>query len=113
MSEKPNPFTVSDSAAKRVRQLIDAEGNPELKLRIAVNGGGCSGFQYEFKLDNDVAPDDITVEKDGVKVVIDSTSLLYMIGSEVDFAEELVGSYFKVTNPNAKAACGCGTSFSV
>jgi iron-sulfur cluster insertion protein len=107
------PFTVSESAAKRVAQLIDQEGNPALKLRIAVQGGGCSGFQYEFKLEEDIAADDIAVERDGVTVLVDNTSLMYMIGSEVDFAEELVGSYFKITNPNAQSSCGCGTSFSV
>lgn len=113
IDKKPSPFSVSDNAARRVRELIEAEGNPDLKLRIAVQGGGCSGFQYEFKLDNKIAPDDIAVEKNGVSVVIDSTSLMYMIGSEVDFAEELVGSYFKITNPNAQSSCGCGTSFAV
>jgi len=107
------PFTISERAAKRVAELIAGEGNPGLKLRIAVQGGGCSGFQYDFKLDDAVAADDIAVERDGVTVLIDNTSLLYMIGSEVDFAEELVGSYFKITNPNAQSACGCGTSFSV
>ena len=113
MSEKQPPFTVSEHAARRVRELIKSEGNPGLKLRIAVQGGGCSGFQYEFKLDEAMAPDDIAVEKDGITVLIDSTSLMYMIGSEVDFAEELVGSYFKITNPNAQSSCGCGTSFAV
>ncbi len=107
------PFTISERAAKRVAELIDMEGNPNLKLRIAVQGGGCSGFQYEFKLDETAGPDDIAVERDGVTVLIDNTSLLYMIGSEVDFAEELVGSYFKISNPNAQSSCGCGTSFSV
>ncbi len=107
------PFTVSERAARRVAEMIAREGNPNLKLRIAVQGGGCSGFQYEFKLDEEQAADDIVVERDGVTVVIDGTSLLYMIGSEVDFAEELVGSYFKISNPNAQSSCGCGTSFSV
>jgi len=107
------PFTISESAARRVCHMIEGEGNPNLKLRIAVQGGGCSGFQYDFKLDETVDDGDIAVMRDGATVVIDSTSLLYMIGSEVDFAEELVGSYFKITNPNAQSACGCGTSFSV
>ncbi len=107
------PFSISENAAKRVQSLIDAEGNPDLKLRIAVQGGGCSGFQYDFKLDDTALDGDIAVERDGVTVVIDGTSLLYMIGSEVDFMEELVGSYFKITNPNAQSSCGCGTSFSV
>lgn len=113
MPDKAPPFSVTDRAAKRVAELVAAKNNPELALRIAVQGGGCSGFQYDFKLDDRVADDDIAVEKDGVKVVIDSTSLMYMLGSEVDFAEELVGSYFKINNPNAQSACGCGTSFAV
>ncbi|MCH8173200.1 MAG: iron-sulfur cluster insertion protein ErpA [Proteobacteria bacterium] len=107
------PFTVSERAARRVAELIAREGNPNLKFRIAVQGGGCSGFQYDFKLDEEQAPDDVVVEKNGVTVLIDGASLLYMIGSEVDFAEELVGSYFKISNPNAQSSCGCGTSFSV
>lgn len=110
---KDAPFTISESAAKRVRHLIESEGNPKLKLRIAVQGGGCSGFQYDFKLDEATEDGDIVVERGGATVVIDETSLLYMIGSEVDYAEELVGSYFKITNPNAQSSCGCGTSFSV
>ncbi len=107
------PFTVSERAARRVAELIAREGNPNRKFRIAVQGGGCSGFQYDFKLDEEQAPDDVVVEKDGVTVLIDGASLLYMIGSEVDFAEELVGSYLKISNPNAQSSCGCGTSFSV
>ena len=107
------PFTVSERAARRVAELIAREGNPNLKFRIEVQGGGCSGFQYDLKLDEEQAPDDVGVEKDGVTVLIDGASLLYMIGSEVDFAEELVGSYFKISNPNAQSSCGCGTSFSV
>ena len=110
---KDAPFTISESAAKRVRHLIESEGNPKLMLRIAVQGGGCSGFQYDFKLDEATEDSDIVVERGGATVVIDETSLLYMIGSEVDYAEELVGSYFKITNPNAQSSCGCGTSFSV
>lgn len=113
MNARPDPFTVSKSAARRVKALILKDGNQNLKFRIGVNGGGCSGFQYEFKLDEVQAPDDIAVEQDGITVLIDPTSLMYMIGAEVDFAEELVGSYFKITNPNAQSSCGCGTSFSV
>ncbi len=113
MNARPDPFTVSPNAAKRVKALVEREGNKNLKLRIGVNGGGCSGFQYEFKLDEAQSPEDIAVEKDGITVVIDPTSLMYLIGAEVDFAEELVGSYFKITNPNAQSSCGCGTSFSV
>ncbi len=113
MNARPDPFTVSASAARRVKALIQKDGNENLKFRVGVNGGGCSGFQYEFGLDETQAPDDIVVEQDGIKVLIDPTSLMYMIGAEVDYAEELVGSYFKITNPNAQSSCGCGTSFSV
>lgn len=113
ITKEKAPFSVSERAARRVHELIAREGDEALKLRIAVNGGGCSGFQYEFKLDKAEEPGDVAVEKDGVTVVIDGTSLLYMMGAEVDYAEELVGSYFKITNPNAQSSCGCGTSFSV
>ena len=113
MNARPDPFTVSPAAARRVKALIEKEGNGNMMLRVGVNGGGCSGFQYEFKLDDKQDPTDVTVEKDGIKVLIDEMSLMYMIGAEVDFAEELVGSYFKITNPNAQSSCGCGTSFSI
>jgi len=113
MNQRPDPVTVSPRAAKRVKALIEKEGNNKLMLRIGVNGGGCSGFQYEFKLDDTKAPGDTAVEKDGITVLIDEMSLMYLLGSEVDYAEELVGSYFKITNPNASSSCGCGTSFSV
>ena len=107
------PFTVSPRAANRIRELAADTGDGALKLRISVKGGGCSGFQYDFKLEKAVAPGDVLVERDGSGVVIDPTSLMYMIGAEVDYAEELAGSFFKITNPKAESACGCGTSFAV
>jgi iron-sulfur cluster insertion protein len=107
------PFTVSPRAASRIRALAREQGDAGLKLRISVKGGGCSGFQYDFQLEKTSAPGDVVVEKDGGAVVIDPTSLMYMIGAEVDYAEELAGSYFKITNPKAESACGCGTSFAV
>lgn len=107
------PVTMSASAARRIGELKAREGNPDLKLRIAVNGGGCSGFQYAFDWAKSEEAGDIVVERDGETVLIDGTSLLYLIGSEVDFVEELGGSAFRIINPNAKASCGCGTSFSV
>ena len=113
MAERPDPFTVSSAAARRVKALLEKAGNDRLMLRVAVNGGGCSGFQYDFKLDENKEAGDIAVEKDGITVLIDEMSLMYMVGAEVDYAEELVGSYFKITNPNAQSSCGCGTSFSV
>ncbi|HXV74656.1 MAG TPA: iron-sulfur cluster insertion protein ErpA [Sphingomonadales bacterium] len=109
------PFTVSSRAARRIRELAAEKGDAAFKLRISVKGGGCSGFQYDFQLVKNVEPGDVVVEQDedGGGVVIDNTSLLYMIGAEVDYTEELAGSYFKITNPKAESACGCGTSFAV
>jgi iron-sulfur cluster insertion protein len=104
---------VSESAAKRIRAIAAAEGNPDLMLRVTVSGGGCSGFQYGFKLDATKAPDDRVFEQGGVKVVVDEASLELVKGATLDFVEDLVGSYFKMTNPNAVSTCGCGTSFSV
>lgn len=106
-------FAVTDAAAAKVAQLIEAEGNPALKLRVQVLGGGCSGFQYDFRFDEDVADDDLVIEKDGVTVLVDSVSLEYLRGSEFDYVEEMIGSSFQVRNPNATSSCGCGTSFSV
>ncbi|WP_417318416.1 iron-sulfur cluster insertion protein ErpA [Emcibacter sp.] len=113
MDNMDTPVTLSASAAKRISTLIQGEGNPGLKFRIAVNGGGCSGFQYDFNLVNDQKDDDLVVERDGVTMLVDGLSLLYLTGSEVDFVEELAGSMFVVKNPNATASCGCGSSFAV
>lgn len=105
-------ITVSDRAAKRIAEII--AGEPENKmLRVSVEGGGCSGFQYKFDLTNDQAPDDLAIENGGVTVLVDSISQMYMAGSEIDFADEIIGAAFKVNNPNATASCGCGTSFSL
>ena len=106
-------FSVSAGAAKRIAALRAAEGNPALMMRVAVSGGGCSGFKYEFNLDSAVNPDDRVFEKDGVKVVVDETSLEFLGNAELDFKEDLMGSYFAVANPNAKSSCGCGASFAV
>lgn len=106
-------FSVSASAAKRIAALGAAEGKPGLMMRVAVSGGGCSGFKYEFNLDGSVNADDRVFEKDGVKVVVDETSLEFLGNAELDFKEDLMGSYFAVTNPNAKSSCGCGASFAV
>ena len=107
------PFGVTERAARRIQELIAAEAQPGLMLRVAVAGGGCSGFQYGFTLDDAVNPDDKVVEKAGAKVVIDETSLGMLAGSEIDFVEELVGSSFAIRNPNATSSCGCGNSFAV
>lgn len=106
-------FTVSASAARRIAALRAAEGNAALMMRVAVSGGGCSGFKYEFNLDSTLNEDDRVFERDGVKVVVDTTSLEYLGNAELDFKEDLMGSYFAVVNPNAKSSCGCGASFSV
>jgi iron-sulfur cluster insertion protein len=104
---------LSASAARRVAQLIAQEGRPDLKFRLAVSGGGCSGFQYAFEFDDKVNADDLVVERDGVQLLIDETSRQFLGGAEVDYVENLLGSSFQVKNPNATASCGCGTSFSV
>lgn len=108
------PVAVSDSAARRIAALARADGRPGLRLRVSVSGGGCSGFQYGFALDEAApAADDVLVEKDGAAVVVDGMSLMYVLGAEVDWVEDLSGSYFQVRNPNASSSCGCGSSFSI
>ena len=106
-------LAITDNAAKRIRAIAQAEGNPGLALRVTVSGGGCSGFQYGFKLDSAQNPDDRVFEHDGVRVLVDETSLDLLGGATLDFVEDLVGSYFKMVNPNAVSTCGCGSSFSV
>jgi iron-sulfur cluster insertion protein len=103
---------VSASAAKRISALTAAEGQGVM-FRIAVNGGGCSGYQYDFSFDDTKTGDDVLIEQDGARVLIDTVSLEFLGGSEVDFVEGLMGSHFEIKNPNAKSSCGCGTSFSV
>jgi iron-sulfur cluster insertion protein len=103
----------SDAAADRLKSLISEENNPDLKLRVFVTGGGCSGFQYGFEFDENVTDDDITVEKKGVTMVIDTMSAQYIAGAMVDYEEGLEGARFVVNNPNATATCGCGASFSI
>ncbi len=107
------PVTLSESAARRISFLCEKEGDPDLKFRISVDGGGCSGFQYDFNLVKEQKDDDLVVVRDGVTMLVDGLSLLYLTGSEVDFVEELAGSMFVVKNPNATASCGCGSSFAV
>ncbi|MBT4520396.1 MAG: iron-sulfur cluster insertion protein ErpA [Halieaceae bacterium] len=100
-------------AAEKVRELVDEEENNELKLRVFITGGGCSGFQYGFTFDELMAEDDTVIEEDGVILVVDPMSFQYLVGSEVDYTEGLEGSRFIVSNPNASSTCGCGSSFSV
>ena len=110
---RPGPLALSASAARRIAALACAEGRQDVKLRVSVSGGGCSGFQYLFALDDKSEDGDVLVERDGAKVVVDGMSLMYVIGSELDYVEDLTGSYFKVRNPNASSSCGCGTSFAI
>jgi iron-sulfur cluster assembly accessory protein len=104
--------TVSERAAKRIARILSGEPGGTA-LRISVSGGGCSGFQYGFDIDQTRAPDDLVIERDGATVLIDTVSLPYMSGSEIDFVDDLIGQAFKINNPNATASCGCGTSFSI
>ena len=112
-TEMPGPLVFTDSAAAKVKELVDEEGNPELKLRVFVQGGGCSGFQYGFTFDEAVAEDDTQMTKNGVTLLIDSMSLQYLMGAEIDYKEDLQGAQFVIKNPNATTTCGCGSSFSV
>lgn len=107
------PIEFSDAAAKKVKTLIEEESNPELKLRVYVTGGGCSGFQYGFTFDEKVNEGDMTIEKESVTLVVDPMSLQYLVGGVVDYTEGLEGSRFLVNNPNASTTCGCGSSFSI
>jgi len=104
--------TLSDRAARRIAKILEKEPAGSM-LRVAVNGGGCSGFQYDFAITGEQNDDDFVIEKNGVKVLVDEVSLNFMGGSEIDYSEELIGAAFKIKNPNATASCGCGTSFSV
>jgi iron-sulfur cluster insertion protein len=103
----------TDAAARKVQELILEERNPELKLRVYISGGGCSGFQYGFSFDEEQAEDDIAVDNDGVTLLIDPLSFQYLVGAQVDYSENLQGAQFVIRNPNAATTCGCGSSFSV
>ena len=103
----------TDAAARKVMELIMEEANPELKLRVYISGGGCSGFQYGFTFDEEAAEDDIRITNDGVTLVVDPMSFQYLAGAEVDYTENLQGAQFVIRNPNATTTCGCGSSFAV
>jgi len=111
--EMPAPLVFTDNAAKKVKELIEEEGTPDLKLRVFVSGGGCSGFQYGFTFEEEVNEDDTQVEKDTVTLLIDPMSLQYLMGAEIDYQDNLQGSQFVIRNPQATTTCGCGSSFSV
>ena len=107
------PFVLTDSAVAKVRELMREEANDNLKLRVFVTGGGCSGFQYGFSFDEDMAEDDTEFQKGGVSLLVDAMSYQYLVGAEIDYTEGLEGSQFVIKNPNATSTCGCGSSFSV
>lgn len=110
--EMQGPMLFTDSAANKVKQLIDEEGNADLKLRVFVSGGGCSGFQYGFTFDEMTNEDDTVLNKNGVQLLIDPMSLQYLVGAEIDYQDGLEGSQFVIKNPGATSTCGCGSSFS-
>ncbi len=107
------PLLFTDAAAHKVRELITEENNPNLKLRVYISGGGCSGFQYGFTFDEVANEDDTVMSKNGVQLLIDPMSFQYLVGAEIDYTEGLEGSQFVIRNPNATTTCGCGSSFSV
>lgn len=109
----PSPIMFTDNAARKVKELMVEEANPNLKLRVFVSGGGCAGFQYGFTFDENANDGDTTVEKGGVTLLIDPMSYQYLAGAEIDYTEGLDGAQFVIRNPNASTTCGCGSSFSV
>jgi iron-sulfur cluster insertion protein len=113
VNDIPSPLLFTENAANKVRELIEEEGSPDLKLRVFVSGGGCSGFQYGFTFDETTNDDDTLVEREGVTLLIDPMSLQYLTGAEIDYTDGLQGSQFVIRNPNATTTCGCGSSFSV
>lgn len=112
VTEMTKLLVFTENAANKVRQLIGEEGNPELKLRVFVSGGGCSGFQYGFTFEEAVAEDDTALEKHGVTLLVDPMSFQYLQGAEIDYSEGVEGAQFVIKNPNATSTCGCGSSFS-
>lgn len=113
VTDMPSPIIFTDSAASKVAQLIEEEGNPDLKLRVFVQGGGCSGFQYGFTFDEITNEDDTIMDKNGVQLLIDAMSYQYLVGAEIDYKDDLEGAQFVIKNPNTQSTCGCGSSFSV
>ena len=107
------PLTFCDAAARKVRELLDEEDNPEQVLRVFITGGGCSGFQYGFKFDENAEDDDLEIVNQGVRLVVDPMSMQYLDGAEIDYKEDVQGAQFVIRNPNATTTCGCGSSFSV
>ncbi len=112
VTDMPTPIIFTDSAAAKVAQLIEEEGNPDLKLRVFVQGGGCSGFQYGFTFDEVTNEDDTIMDKNGVQLLVDAMSYQYLVGAEIDYKDDLEGAQFVIKNPNAQSTCGCGSPFS-
>jgi len=112
-SHMPVPLIFTDAAAAKVKNLVEEEGNPDLKLRVYVTGGGCSGFQYGFSFDEEQADDDTVITNQDVNLLVDAMSYQYLVGATVDYTESLKGAQFVVNNPNAETTCGCGSSFSI
>jgi iron-sulfur cluster insertion protein len=112
VAEMPAPLVFTDNAAAKVKHLIEEEGNTDLKLRVFVSGGGCSGFQYGFTFDEVTNEDDTVMQKDGVTLLIDAMSYQYLVGAEIDYTQGVEGEQFVIKNPNATTTCGCGSSFS-
>jgi iron-sulfur cluster insertion protein len=112
MSEIPSPVNFTDAAATKVSTLIEEEGNDQLKLRVFITGGGCSGFQYGFTFEEEINEGDTQVEKAGVMLLIDPASYQYLVGAEIDYTDGIEGAQFVIRNPNATTTCGCGSSFS-
>ena len=111
--KKAQPLKFTDSAALKVKELIEEEGNADLNLRVYIVGGGCSGFQYGFTFDETIGDEDLKVENQGVKLLVDPMSFQYLVGAEIDYVKDVQGEQFIIRNPNAKTTCGCGSSFSV
>lgn len=109
----PSPLIFTDAAVGKVRELLIEEGSPELKLRVFVQGGGCSGFQYGFTFDELINDDDTIIDKDGVQLLVDAMSFQYLVGAEIDYKDDLDGAQFVIRNPNATTTCGCGSSFTM
>ncbi|MGD8325629.1 MAG: iron-sulfur cluster insertion protein ErpA [Sphingomonadales bacterium] len=112
-TQEKAPLHVTENAVARIKLLREKQGNPDLKLRLGVSGGGCSGFQYTFAFEEAAEAGDTIINENGVEVLVDDMSLMYLLGSELDFVEDLAGAAFQVRNPNAQSSCGCGTSFAV
>ncbi len=112
MDNETSQITLTDGLVKRIRHLQESEQQPSLMLRVAVLGGGCSGFQYDFSFTETIASGDLIFEKDGIRVVVDDVSIEYLKNCTIDYADDLIGAGFQIKNPNATSSCGCGTSFS-